>query len=351
MRIEAIKEFRIFIEQAQSIFLGALKDEDRCRILIDCLKQKYSADVFKLKFEAFENELTDNIRKYEDDTIIVEYLKSKLDDFERWMGIELQWVTVILSEEYEIEFLLMIKNEIDKIKEKLVYYTAYDRNGFLTGIAELRSNILKQEIEEREKCTLPAFDKRFDFNQMKMESDLLGSSLERIRYITDRLFDFEQWQQQYDVTEGAFGLFVYSTQYYPRFKELCQHEIKRQKVMMEFEKTESVASGQPLLDFVPETEHGRKSMVWKADRTALLELIVALHEENVLVDSEGLPLSRKELLEFFQLIFNIELKDPDSLLSKATERSTEKAPFLKKLRSAFSAYCDRKLVEKAKFKK
>lgn len=81
---------------------------------------------------------------------------------------------------------------------------------------------------------------------------------------------------------------------------------------------------------------------WKADSVDLIEMLVALQETESINKPDG-KLTRKEAYKFFEAIFNFELKDPDSSLSKAKLRKKDQSPFLESLKNAFVIYCNKDL--------
>lgn len=84
---------------------------------------------------------------------------------------------------------------------------------------------------------------------------------------------------------------------------------------------------------------------WKRSSTDLLELIVALQETNSLVYKRGSN-SRKRLVETFEKLFSLEIKNAESMLTRATERKKDSSPYLTELQLSFDNYCKRKLERK-----
>ncbi len=82
-------------------------------------------------------------------------------------------------------------------------------------------------------------------------------------------------------------------------------------------------------------------LTWEASDTDLLELIVSLLESKAIQNSSK-SLTRKEAIEAFCMIFNLEIKDAESKLSRATERKKDLSPFLSKLKDSFETYVQKK---------
>ncbi|HEY6914706.1 MAG TPA: RteC domain-containing protein [Paludibacter sp.] len=52
----------------------------------------------------------------------------------------------------------------------------------------------------------------------------------------------------------------------------------------------------------------------------------------------GKTLTRKEVIDYFQQLFGIEIKAPEGKLNRATNRKTNTTPFLDSLKVAFDNY-------------
>lgn len=83
-------------------------------------------------------------------------------------------------------------------------------------------------------------------------------------------------------------------------------------------------------------------LVWGKNDTDLLELITALLEIKA-INNNRFNLTRKEAIEFFSKIFDREIKDAESKLSKATDRKKDVSPFLTTLKESFDNYARKKL--------
>jgi hypothetical protein len=89
------------------------------------------------------------------------------------------------------------------------------------------------------------------------------------------------------------------------------------------------------------TKSIQTGLQWKKSDTDLLELIVALHASGSIYFN-NLPMTRKQTIEFFENLFGITIKDPESKLSRATERKKDPAPYLSFLRQTFENYSKKK---------
>lgn len=82
-------------------------------------------------------------------------------------------------------------------------------------------------------------------------------------------------------------------------------------------------------------------LIWCKNDTDLLELITALLEIKA-INNQDHNLTRKEAIEIFSKIFNVEIKDAESKLSRATERKKGVSPFLSALKESFDNYAFKK---------
>lgn len=83
---------------------------------------------------------------------------------------------------------------------------------------------------------------------------------------------------------------------------------------------------------------------WCKSDTDLLELITALYEMESFGSKKNI--TRKEVIDIFSKIFNLEIKDAESKLSRATERKKDISPFLTDLKVSFDNYAIKKEQKK-----
>ncbi len=90
-------------------------------------------------------------------------------------------------------------------------------------------------------------------------------------------------------------------------------------------------------DEVLANEGLKSNIIWNRSDTDMLELITALIESKSIKHTAG-DITRKEVLQAFSDFLNIEIKDPESKLTRATERKKDISPFLTKLKESFEEY-------------
>ena len=80
-----------------------------------------------------------------------------------------------------------------------------------------------------------------------------------------------------------------------------------------------------------------KQLKWKGTQIELLELITALTQMKKIGSEEGIS-SRAEVIEFFESIFEIELKDPEKKLTQTRSRKVGFVYFLDQLSQNFKEW-------------
>ena len=83
---------------------------------------------------------------------------------------------------------------------------------------------------------------------------------------------------------------------------------------------------------------------WQKTDTDFLELMTALYESRS-INNESKDLTRKDAIMILSQIFNLEIKDVESKLVRATERKKDTSPFLGMLKKEFDDYSQKKLKE------
>jgi hypothetical protein len=85
----------------------------------------------------------------------------------------------------------------------------------------------------------------------------------------------------------------------------------------------------------------QSAVYWEKSDTDFLELVTALLETRSISNGRG-NLSRKDAIELLSKIFNKEIKDPESKLTRATSRKKDVSPYLSSLKVAFDNYAIKK---------
>jgi hypothetical protein len=171
------------------------------------------------------------------------------------------------------------------------------------------------------------------------ECDELKILTERIKLITARLYEFEQWKIEHEKIDDVSGSYVtdYHKLLYPNFEKLCKVEIEKLEKLIKLENDlpYNVLPEKIAPEIVDKSSNS--DYIWKSSATDLLELAAALYQNKSIERRDGKDMTRKELIEYFQALFNIEINDIEGKLSKASGRNNNTA-FLDNLSQQFRNY-------------
>jgi hypothetical protein len=351
-----LEYFLLFLNK--TIELSCSKEE------IASIKENYHADFFDLHYCEFMIEFEENVIKYQDKKIIYYYLE---DCFKGWLEWDMFLPDIereIIKNKYEVEFLLKLKmtleTNIDIIKS-FIYLDTDSTDLSLTFEESFYNAMIRVDpdyeitfgsINGKDSGKYFEYDTRFDFECIKFECVSRERNREKIQFIEDRLIEFSQWQVEYDevIYEEGIGSYRPSTaKYYSNFEELCRLELERLRKKVEYEKEEQsrlVVASNPELN----SENKSFALKWNATDTDLLELITAFHRSNIIVRSDKKEMKRKDLIDFFSQLFDMEIKDVEVKLTRATNRKMSTTPFLDKLKLAFENYVQEKEEKQLKRK-
>jgi hypothetical protein len=124
---------------------------------------------------------------------------------------------------------------------------------------------------------------------------------------------------------------------YPNFEKLCKVEIEKLEKLIKLESDlpTELSSDKILSESTDKLTNS--DYIWKSSATDLLELAAALYQNKSIERRDGKDMTRKELIEYFQALFNIEINDIEGKLSKASGRNNNTA-FLDNLSQQFRNY-------------
>lgn len=350
MKTEKAEFFNAFIDNAISAFNDYHNKTKDSKPLTDEEKQKYGSKAFKTHFTNFIDELKDNIRTYRDIYVVRDYVLTYFSILRNTNFFSYEENKIIIEIGFEIEFMIKLKKDIQFYITEIKACTIANVNSICSGTALWEYYQTEMEAinpQTQETTEEPEYqpEKRFDFNELKTECDALKSTTEKLKLINDRLFDFKQWQLQHDnyiesIDLGNFYELTYK--YYSKFERLCAIEIQRINKISEVERHTNITSPK-------EPEPILFPYKWQATDTDFLELFAALHQNQSIVRTDGKPLTRKELLEYFQSILGLQIKDTEGKLNRAGNRN-ENTAFLDTLAQQFRNYVATK-EEKANSRK
>jgi len=326
------------------IFANSLPNED-----FEQLKILYNEEVFVRKENDFEAELKRNIQTYNDNDIICAFLQKNFNVYNSWEDFEeeFDFYYRILELDTEIEFLFKLKKNIEHFLEK---FNSLIGDSYLTLSKPLYSylNSFKEDEGKQVEKAKPVYELRFDFDNLRTECAVLGRPIDKIRLVNERLYDFKQWQLQFDEVSDGWGFavgeneFKYTRFLYPNFEKLCANEITRLRKQLDVEKDEvsmdAIKRNHVRIEAFANASAAQAHIYkWNSSDTDFVELFAALFHNQSIVRMDGKTPTRKEVLEYFQQIFNIEIKDVEGKLNKAGNRHRN-TPFIDKLSQQFRNY-------------
>ena len=352
MNLSEAKAFNGFILEARNAF-DRVFNREVTEAELEQIKATYTvAEIERYKAE-FDAELFRNHMVYMDEELLYEYIQMNLKPI-RSINFNLK-KTDILRNGWEVSYLVglmkaieeqssfvdylmqtMVSYDDDMSKEVIYYSNLSDHLGELY-LAYNSANGFGKFINEVK--SMPPRDSRFNFEFLIVESNMLESNTERIKLITARLYEFEQWKIQNEKSLKNQGILStdYDTILYPNFEKLSNIEIEK---LQKLSKLENDLPNKPTPEkIVPAIADklNASDYVWKSSATDLLELAAALYQNKSVERKDGEALTKKELIEYFQTLFNIEITDFEGKLFKASGRNNN-TPFLDNLSQQFRNY-------------
>lgn len=335
---EALNDFWTIYRQGKK---KTLSDAD----LREMLNRLENTD-YEAYYQDFIKELIENIEEYKDIELLDSYLETSFSVADKLNEIDDDVNREILKNNFEVKALLKIRKILEFNVERIydiVYaegssnYSDELQRIFTETMRKTDPDFdlgLEQKELDAEKETLKSaviYEDRFDFIQLKEECDALESYTLKRNLINERMIDFQQWQMLYDNVGVADNLnaYFYSKLYYPNFITLCKSELNRYSLYQQDVAEKAVATTPQ--QCIPQ-------YVWKSSDTDLLELVAAIYQNRSIERKDGKTLTRKELVDYFQQIFDLKIKDPEGKLTRATSRKLNITPFLDTLKIAFENY-------------
>jgi hypothetical protein len=343
MKTEKAKELNEFLCFAIDLVLSTVEDGVLVpeHQLIDI--SELTEENFEKHFDAFEQELHQNIEEYKDYDIIYNYINFHLKDIYVWFGFEIDFINKIFIHNDHVNELIKAKQLIDKYKKRITNYL--NGNNFSGVLFNQIDKLVFPWLYESLKEVEYKPDSKFNFEDLKKEiTDTKLTTLQSIELINDRDAVFKQWQtindseNEYDFTGKVIGKkHPLTNRYYRDFEKLCQLEIVRLKKKLEIEdaqiKHKAIENNKVVIQTTENSNYR-----WNSTDTDFLELFAALYQNESIVRADGKPLTRKEMLEYFQNILGLNIKDAEGKLNRATNRKLNMTPFIDSIKAAFETY-------------
>jgi hypothetical protein len=352
MEISAAKAFNEFVLDARNAF-DCVFNRNITEKEQEQIKATYTVKEIERYRAEFDDELFRNHIQYMDDELLYEYVRMNVE-----MISEIKFITTktdILRNATEVSFLVSLMKAIEEqrsfinslmktefhydadLEEDFIFYSNLSNH---LGEISLASNCvdgLGKIVNEVK--NMPPKDSRFNFEFIIVECNLLKKNTERIKLITARLYEFEQWKIQNERVDNGLNYTItdYHKLLYPNFEKLCKVEIEKLEKLIKLENDlpYNVLPEKIAPEIVDKS--GSSDYIWKSSATDLLELAAALYQNKSVERRDGKDMTRKELIEYFQALFNIEINDIEGKLSKASGRNNNTA-FLDNLSQQFRNY-------------
>jgi len=312
----------------------------------------YFKDIdFENHFNNFEKELREVILRTMDIEVALDYIDTCLQNIISWDGFNIYQYQVIFAKGQQVNLLYDLKERIEKYTNLVKSLFQFSDGDYPKSLIEFYNETIKStglQIDENiiysrsttNRESKPVLDIRFDYENMKAECDDLKSTHEKILFIHDRLYYFKQWQLQYDVEE--MFLYKFSPTYYPNFEKLCQMELERLDKKLELEKKLNIPSIKVIESRLPEKEPAKNPYKWNSSNNDLIELLTAMYMVNVLKREDGVKITHTELTDFFEELFNLEVKNDKATRAYISDPLTTRPLFLEKLKKGFNEYRESK---------
>lgn len=319
--------YRDFVLEAEKAFNRIYAQEvEITPAEIQELKEQYSEAQFEKMYGDFENELRSNLKKYEGTSFIYAYLKNVFEVACRTIDCYSQIPEIIIKQDFETEFLLKLWKTVNDALESFSYYCGVTYGGLYIPLYKHLDDIKNEKpemiIEEDEK---PIFDPRFDFKYLKSEledSDLTPE--DKCNLVNNRLFDFLQWQKQYDVYDDfhiSWGSpdeskYRFTRELYPNFEKLCKLEMDRWRDASQGVQKNDTKKA--------EKKQQATFKIASKRKTDVVKILSAMYDSKMFANADGKPATNKqELMEAFGEFLGEDLKTYSTLLSQAKDKNTD----------------------------
>jgi hypothetical protein len=345
METKSAKALTAYIDEAYKTFGKVYRREVEDKKELDRYKRKFSDEKFEEKYNDFKIELNENIVAFPNINQVQAYLAACFEKFRNWYPFNDDDDVSIIQRGYQTGFLIKLKENIESVNNLLYTLCVKGMDGeagtVLMQVFNKTLNIKngakgQEELSYRE----PEYDNRFDFDLLISECNLLQNTTEKRKLITQRLFDFKQWQIKYDVeiTE-VFGdkYYHYTRAFYPKFQELCENELYR------IERLNQIGGKEPIIAEQPENkiqEDFYSIYEWNADVNDMVELVTALHKAKAIKRIDDKKITMTELTQWFEKMFNKEVKNEKGSRAHISNKSLNRTLFTKELYDAFKKYRD-----------
>lgn len=296
----------------------------------------------------FLSELRANCIEIQDLEIIYEYIRCGFVDIIKWEGFESNINQIIVTSQFEIKYLKELKENIVWYLDKIRELAIRDKYGDVSEALEDRfdsyirneeneqSHIefeVTEEEQKRKDISFPLNYEFYDFIEVQLDSEQIEDLVGRINFLEDRLKSYRQIQNKKKKDEIEKIMISQDV----NFEKLCVIEIDSLNRKLDLDlKTNAYRNTQEAI--VKTEKNVPDNLIWKSTGTDLLELLTALHLNKSIQRTDGEVLTRKDLIEAFEILLKVKIKDPEGKLTKATNRKINMTPFIDSIKTAFETY-------------
>ena len=331
-----------YFKTSLQVFQDGLLHKVVSQTVIDGKLCRFNLTEFDLYYAEFLVELEEVMNEVKDIHISYDYASGCLKDIKNWKGFPENQNKEIFGMDTDVSFLIQLKRDIETFAHKITDFVRRDKNGdyhedfyafYFKALIEFGTEETIQETKEtmmrieNDPSTRVFNQYKFDVAELTRKCNGLPNTVSKLNFMQEQLYDFKFMRTQSEQSRYIKERITYTSD----FESLCLLEIERYTKRLELEI--KVLAVQKTETTPPPTV----AYTWNANVTDLLELVVALHQENIIQRKDKKKPTRIELTELFSRIFDVQIKDEEGKLNRATIRYT-KTPFLDRLIKAFENY-------------
>ena len=177
-----------------------------------------------------------------------------------------------------------------------------------------------EDIQKMKKQMLPQVYKdalevnrflRFTLGNLQKACLEMPETVSKLNYINDQLYDYKQMSLEPQKKSVLKQINIFTGD----FEKECCFEIERLTKKLELELKAVAIKKVDIPEAMPKKPLP-STLIWKANDPDLLELVVALHKENIIERKDKKELTRKELIEYFSGLFDLQIKDVEGKLTR-----------------------------------
>lgn len=290
-------------------------------------------------FTDFIYEIDENMNTYLQLAYIKDYLEFTIEQsLLRKIEPLKEFNKTILKRGIEVNFILNLKSDFDYITGKVSELFKEESSLLLDickgKIDELEFNRVTEihhETWEEALCIT-----EFNIKWSRANANTMKEPLDQINFWIDLKYKFQRWKLEFTKKQMQI---VHKLS--PNFEQNCDLEIARLEAQIEMETKYRPQNRSTNREIVSPTQS--TDFLWNGSDTDLLELMTSIYELELIVRKDRKKATQKELIGLFEKLFDLEIKDPRSKLSKTVHRKKGEPNILERMVRAYSDYTSRKL--------